>query len=203
MEFPPRSAEAVAGRIPSCIERLNLGEQVPAQLLALFESDFTFKAEEISKLGWTGIDAETDGQMEDDDELLLASMLSERGIRQVLASSRRDLRKSASNSFLGARLVDPTKEDLACLRLGFWTRSGWSDILKPLDLLWLGWEVLFCFTWPLQFGLIQLGEGEGHTTLVGPPDFINEFRRRSNPDHWYQWKPWGLPLPPDYPPKAT
>lgn len=202
LDFPPRSVEADAGRIPSCIEWMHLSAEARSHLLALFDSDFRFNSSEIAKLGWVGIDAETDGQMEDDDESLLAAMLAERGIHCMLASSRRDLLKSVNEKFLGVRILNPTKIDLTSLRLGFWTRSSWVDILKPLDLLWHGWEVLFCFTWPLQFALVQLGDGEGHTTLVGPPDFMNEFRRRSNPDHWYKWEPWGFPLPSATSPKT-
>jgi hypothetical protein len=194
LEFPQKTREAYAGRIPSCIEWLKFNDVERAQLLQMFATDITFKPESIAALGWIGIDAETDGQMEDEDAELLATMFKEHGINQLFASSQWDILRPKNNSVLGARILEPTDDDLACLRLGDWTISDWIDVLEPLNLMWNRWQELFLFTWPLQFALVQLREGEGHTTLVGPPEFINEFKARSNPAHWYKWEPWGLPL---------
>lgn len=192
-DFDPRSREADAGRIPSCIEWLNLGFVARQELLSLFASDITFDTNAIARLGWIGIDAETDGQPEDDDEALLATMLAEWGITQLLASSRWDIERAyVGGQFLGARVFHPTGRDLCDLRSGFWASSNWGDVLMPLCLMWGNWREQFLFTWPLQFALVQLCEGEGHTTLVGSPDFINEFKDRSNPAHWYKWQPWGV-----------
>lgn len=194
LNFLDESNESIAGRIPSCIEWIGLELDSRDFLLNMFSGDVEFSPEFIYKLGWTGLYAETDGQMDEGDELLLANILSDRGIQKVYASSRRDILNVVNDRFLGAVISFPRAEDFNALSRGWWVRSLWSDILEPLNLLWLGWEELFCFTWPLQFAIVQLREGEGSTILVAPPDFINEFSRRSAPRCDYQWRPWGLPL---------
>ncbi|WP_346309063.1 hypothetical protein [Limnohabitans sp.] len=194
LEFIGKTHEASAGRIPTCIEWLKFNDDERAQLLDLFASGFTFKQEPIAALGWIGIDANTGGQLEDEDAELLASMLKEHGINQLLASSQRDLLHPQGDWVLGAKIHEPTDNDIHDLQYGFWCMSDWIDVLEPLNLMWINWCEQFLFTWPLQFALLQLCEGEGHTTIVGPPEFINEFKARSNPAHWYKWEPWGLPL---------
>lgn len=188
-------SEWEAGRIPSCIEWLKFNDDERAQLLNLFETEITFQPESIAALGWIGIDAETDGQMEDEDAELLVKMFKEHGINQLFASSQWDFLRPQNDRVLGARILEPTRVDMHDLQYGYWCVGVWIDVLRPLNLMWNSWRTQLLFTWPLQFALVQLCEGEGHTTIVGPPDFINEFKARSNPDHWYKWEHWGLPLP--------
>lgn len=187
--YPKRSIEHEAGRIPECLQWVDLGKNSASELKEMMFDDINFKPEILDRYGWTGIWAVTDGQIEDEDRDVLAATLANQGVGKLYATSLHSLERLKQGKFLGASIPVPTTNDLHSLNYGWWCAGDWIDRLKSQDLLWNTWQEQILFSWPLTFALVQLCEGYGETTLVGPRAFIESFLLQSKPSN-YQWKTW-------------
>ena len=187
--YPKQSVEHNAGRIPEYLQWIDLGENSANELKAVMLDGFNFRPEILEQYGWTGIYAVTDGQIEDEDRDFLAKTLAKQGVEKLYATSLHSLERLKQGKFLGACIPMPTAIDLHSLNYGWWCAGDWIDRLESQDLLWNTWQEQILFSWPLTFALVQLCEGYGETTIVGPRAFIEDFLRQSKPGN-YQWKAW-------------
>lgn len=181
--------EHYAGRIPECLQWLDLGENSANELKALMLDGYTFDPKILEQYGWMGICAATGGQLEDEDENILAAVLADQGVDTLYATSLYSLERLKHGKFLGVVIPVPTGRDLNCLNGGWWCAGDWINRLKSQDLLWNSWQEQMLFSWPLTFALVQLCEGCGKTTIVGPQTFIKGFLQQSKPND-YEWEAW-------------
>lgn len=187
--YPKHSIEHEAGRIPECLQWLDLGKNSANELKEIMFDDISFKPEILERYGWIGIWAVTDGQMEDEDRYLLADTLAIHGVDKLYATSLHSLERLKQGRFLGACIPAPTATDLHSLNYGWWCTGDWIEKLKSRELLWNTWQEQILFSWPLTFAMVQLCEGYGETAIVGPRTFIEDFLRQSKSIN-YQWKTW-------------
>ncbi len=178
-----------AGRIPDCLQWIDLGSGAANTLEALLLDDTHFKPEILVPNRWKGIWAMTNGHGEDGEEDLLAATMIEHCIDKLYATSLYSLKRQQDGRFLGACLPQPTGVDLHDLAYGEWCVGDLAQSLKEKNLLWHTWPEQLLFSWPLKFALVQLCEGEGETTIVGSPAFIDDFLQRSKPEN-YKWQSW-------------
>lgn len=188
-EYTKKSLAHGAGRIPNCLEWIDLGPSAAVELEELLCNDISFKSDILNKYSWKGIWAKTNGYGEDAEEDLLAATMRAHGIDKLYATSLDSLTNANQGRFLGACVPQPTGVDLHDLFYGEWCVGELAQNLKERNLLWKTWREQILFSWPLKFALVQLCEGDGETVIVGEQSFITDFSAKSKPEN-YEWKPW-------------
>jgi hypothetical protein len=184
--YPHSDLHWDAGRIPECLAWNSLGTEAIEAVKKILKTEDSFNPAAITAQGWVGVIGKTDGQLDDGDIDLLPILLKENNINPVYVTSLSALNNSKNGAFLGACVFNMDSADLVALRFGGWCVGEWIEKLESHDLLWNSWDAQVYFNWPITFAMVQLCEGGGRTTLVGPKYFIDEFLSRSRPEN-YGW----------------